>query len=140
MRGRRRIMGAAATVAVVSTAFLLIFGSPASAGPYACRGPDNSFSTWGIDYQTATWTTVVTDHTTNNCNDIQVKLNGGTSDYDYMCVVFINVTNVCNYSTRVPENWTWVNIATTVADNVAYEIRIYLRNGRHGQRVVGWAG
>jgi hypothetical protein len=140
MHRRLRRLAAAAAVAVVSTAALLFAASPATAGLYPCRSNGNAFTVYNIYWYTATWWDVVSARTTDNCNDIQVKLDGGTPDYDYMCVVFTNITNNCNYATAVPENMTWVNIATNVADNVPYTIRIYFRNGRIGRHGVTYAG
>jgi hypothetical protein len=133
--------GSAGLVAAVS--LVALTPSPAAAaiscrGAYHPAGNIRKASAWVP--MTATWNTITIGTTTSYCRDIQVRREALSPEYDYFCVVFTNVTNVCNYATAVYRNGSWYNIATNVNDNVPYEIRAYVRNGRSGFFDFDYAG
>ena len=144
MYGRIRSFLAAGSVAIIAAVSLVAVTPSPAAAAISCRGgyyPAGNIrkgSAWVSS--TATWTTVAVGWTTPYCQDIQVRRAAVSSDYDYFCIVFVDVTSNCNYSTAVYRNGTWYNIATTVKDNVHYEIRAFLRNGRSGLFEFDYAG
>ena len=75
--------------------------------------------------------------TTTQCQDINIRSTNGTGFY--ACVIFIKHTTLCNHNntrTFVPANGQWVNVATTVLDGTAFNVRIF----KGGQNFVTHSG
>ncbi|RKE11252.1 hypothetical protein [Catellatospora citrea] len=144
MYGRIRSFLSAGSAALLAAVSLVALTPSPAAAAISCRGqyyPTGNVmqgSAWVAT--TATWTAVGGGWTTSYCQDIQVRRAAVSPDYDYFCVVFVDVTNNCNYTTAVYRNGTWYNIATNVRDDVRYEIRAFVRNGRSGVFTFDYAG
>ena len=110
--------------ATLAALLLALIGTVAPASPAAaaatCLGTSNQHSVI-IQADGSSWYHSVRFTTTNLCKDINIKI---SSPYAWACVVFINVTDQCNYSTKLPYD-TWTVIATNVKDNVDYRVDVY---------------
>jgi hypothetical protein len=104
--------------------------SPQATG---CRAAP--YSAWfGVLFETENHLDLGPYTTTTQCQDINIRSTDGAGFS--ACVIFIRHTTTCNYTTFVPANGQWVNIATTVLDGTVFNVRIF----RGAKPLVGHSG
>jgi hypothetical protein len=73
-----------------------------------------------VSYHAADFPTFGPYTTTSRCDDINMHTTNGS--WTQVCVVFVDHTSSCNYTTTVGPSWT--TIATDVKDGTHFKVRV----------------
>lgn len=117
-----RVIRTLVVAALISGGVVAATQAPAAAAgcraaPYSATWTATASPTAHLPSSTGAYTT------TSQCSDINMRTTNGLSTF--ACVIFIVHTTACNYTTLVPGNGSWVNIATNVADGTRFRVKIW---------------